>query len=378
MAWALLSSETIDDFAWFFASLQTFGLDKDKIEVIFTDRDHAMAAAIEKCLPGSAHRLCIWHVCENIATNVKNCFDKQEYDQTVRSFLQATSSRDIVTFDRRWKRLVDHVRATQKSTKAETYFEQLYLIKQQIAAYGTLGRVTLGMLSSQRAETINAMIKGLIGTNGTVEELAMTLQRLLRNVSAKQQQQLQKISILPAEFRNDSDMRDVAKDVSAQIFDELVQTVRNATSTFRANKETREVCMFANGSQHVVATIDESSLCSLGCTQEMKMPCAHLVALRIALGEKCLTVDDIDDRWRLTSDDPVIPVLSTLKPAKEIKVPETPNKHARYGVLFSQFKRIVNVVQEDAKLYTEAYKQLHNFADAMHASLKKPALIRTQ
>ena len=74
--------ETTD---WYERSLTAFLAIKGPLEikVILTDREPALATALEIVLPNVKQIYCIWHIEKNIATNCKNGLTKEEFSGIV-------------------------------------------------------------------------------------------------------------------------------------------------------------------------------------------------------------------------------------------------------------------------------------------------------
>ncbi|XP_056691840.1 protein FAR1-RELATED SEQUENCE 5-like [Spinacia oleracea] len=65
-------NESIASFIWLFESfLRSMGGGIPK--TIMTDQAHAIVAAIRDVFPGSRHRLCMWHLGENLKKNIATC-----------------------------------------------------------------------------------------------------------------------------------------------------------------------------------------------------------------------------------------------------------------------------------------------------------------
>ena len=66
----LVSNESTESYVWL---LQTFteAMRQRKPKSVITDGDHAMARALESVWPIADHRLCSWHIEENMVTHIK-------------------------------------------------------------------------------------------------------------------------------------------------------------------------------------------------------------------------------------------------------------------------------------------------------------------
>ncbi|KAL6623021.1 hypothetical protein ACP70R_032900 [Stipagrostis hirtigluma subsp. patula] len=66
---ALLENQKADTFGWLFKAFLEV-MNGKKPALIMTDQDSAMRSSIKEILPGTLHRLCVWHIWRNI---VKHC-----------------------------------------------------------------------------------------------------------------------------------------------------------------------------------------------------------------------------------------------------------------------------------------------------------------
>ncbi|XP_058068737.1 protein FAR1-RELATED SEQUENCE 5-like [Magnolia sinica] len=70
---ALLYDETIESFKWLFETFLSAMSEKQPMTIL-TDQDAAMANAIASVMPGTYHRLCIWHIYQNAAKHLSHVF----------------------------------------------------------------------------------------------------------------------------------------------------------------------------------------------------------------------------------------------------------------------------------------------------------------
>ncbi|KAM1631202.1 hypothetical protein ACFX2K_019235 [Malus domestica] len=71
---ALLYAETTATFSWLFDTFVK-AMSGKKPKTILTDQDAAMAKALFEKWPQTCHRLCIWHIYQNAAKQLKNVFE---------------------------------------------------------------------------------------------------------------------------------------------------------------------------------------------------------------------------------------------------------------------------------------------------------------
>lgn len=68
----LLSNESTESYVWILKTfLKTFG---KAPTMLVTDEDAAMKNAIERVMPQSLHRLCMWHITQKLPNKVSNPF----------------------------------------------------------------------------------------------------------------------------------------------------------------------------------------------------------------------------------------------------------------------------------------------------------------
>jgi hypothetical protein len=73
VAFGLLDAEDIHSFEWFNSTFtDAVGSDAVKrIRVIITDGQSAFVSTLSRSFPGAAHHRCLWHIEQNLATNLK-------------------------------------------------------------------------------------------------------------------------------------------------------------------------------------------------------------------------------------------------------------------------------------------------------------------
>lgn len=72
---ALLYDESADSFSWLFEAFLE-AMSRKQPKTILTNQPAAMAEAISKNFNESHHRLCVWHIYQNAATNLSHVFNR--------------------------------------------------------------------------------------------------------------------------------------------------------------------------------------------------------------------------------------------------------------------------------------------------------------
>ncbi|XP_073292393.1 protein FAR1-RELATED SEQUENCE 5-like isoform X5 [Primulina huaijiensis] len=76
---AFLANEKVESFQWLFEVFKKSMRGKCPI-TLFTDQDQAIATAITKVFPQTRHRLCLWHLQQNVAT-IKHWRSKEQNNE---------------------------------------------------------------------------------------------------------------------------------------------------------------------------------------------------------------------------------------------------------------------------------------------------------
>ena len=190
LATTMVMNEDHESFEWCFAEFKkAFGVEST---AIFTDSDPALARAIAKELPHSKHYLCTFHLSLNLTTNCKAAFPRDERPKTDQKKKGATKDA-WWGFKSAWWRLVkdsDQARQATYSTqwvglkglveaqrgggrdaaveKALAWLGDLYKRREKWAAPWTWGVMTLGIHSTQRAESVHNAFKAYLNRAGGV------------------------------------------------------------------------------------------------------------------------------------------------------------------------------------------------------------------
>jgi zinc finger SWIM domain-containing protein 3 len=122
-------------------------LQKHPISMI-TDGDLAMQRTIRMVWPRSNHRLCVWHIQQNIVCHMSDDAVKEEF----RSLIYDTSS--IEDHDRKWLYFLER----NKLTSEEPWMHQMYQMRKLWCAPYLAGRCFLGLSSNHWSESLNSML----------------------------------------------------------------------------------------------------------------------------------------------------------------------------------------------------------------------------
>ncbi|KAJ1263375.1 hypothetical protein BS78_09G179800 [Paspalum vaginatum] len=107
-----------------------------------------MQRAIRVVWSNSNHRLCVWHIEQNIVCNLHNDVIREEF----RTFLYDRCS--IAELERKWLELLER----NKVTSEESWLHQMYQMRDLWCAAYQVGRCFLGLRSNQRSESLNSSL----------------------------------------------------------------------------------------------------------------------------------------------------------------------------------------------------------------------------
>ena len=143
----IISHETSQAYEWMLRTFSDCMAQKQTISVI-TDGDLAMQRAIRVVWPDSNHRLCIWHIQQNIVRHLHDDDVKEEF----RSFIYDTSF--IEEHEIKWIQFLQR----NKVTSEESWLHQMYQMRKLWCAPYLEGRCFLGLSSNQRSESLNSVL----------------------------------------------------------------------------------------------------------------------------------------------------------------------------------------------------------------------------
>ncbi|CAN6242184.1 unnamed protein product [Urochloa humidicola] len=141
----ILSDETIVSYVWLLHALLEAMHQKHPISLI-TDGDASMARAIGIVMPKADHRLCSWHIEENVLKRF--CGAKV---QEFRKFIY--NAMEVDEFDRLWREFRDKHNISEDNL----WMNRLYDLRRKWAKTFTRDRHFLGMQSNQRSESLNSV-----------------------------------------------------------------------------------------------------------------------------------------------------------------------------------------------------------------------------
>jgi len=169
----IISHENKNSYEWLLRTFSDANIQKHPISVI-TDGDLAMQRAIRIVWPNSSHRLCGWHIEQNLVRNVHNDKLKEPF----RVFMYDCCS--IQEIDRKWLAFL-----AENEVPKDSWLYQMYEVRKIWCAAYHVGKCYLGLRSNQRSESMNARLQMQLDGKMTmlemVEHYETCLSRVRRN-----------------------------------------------------------------------------------------------------------------------------------------------------------------------------------------------------
>lgn len=231
---SLTCDETIPSFEWVFRQLLK-AVNGVHPRTIFTDEDNAMSEAILSTFPQTQHRLCIWHLNKNYIKNlgpilkeklkvplIQGALSKFAYDTFVekeeweRKFM---NFKDMLVFEAATSGV-----GAESMKKLTNYVDKLFLLRYKWAKIFNEASIHLGVMSTQRSESINSLLKRYTTDCTSPLELFRIMEQLVyerRQLNSS----ISKIAQPVRLSRNYPILKGVAVEVYQPVIDELEATI---------------------------------------------------------------------------------------------------------------------------------------------------------
>ena len=175
IAYCLSERQDTDTFVWIFqyvARVINRQPAVTKLGAVFSDRDHAIAAAIKKVWPNVFHGICLWHLHENLAKNLSSLLTSS-LQLFMHDFWETYRMGSPETFEVAWEQLLS------RWPSAVQYLQYYIYPDREKWAWAWVGsRFTVGLRTTGRVECEhkNYNLLGL-GSHSTLNEVFDTLCR---------------------------------------------------------------------------------------------------------------------------------------------------------------------------------------------------------
>ncbi|XP_047961915.1 protein FAR1-RELATED SEQUENCE 5-like [Salvia hispanica] len=170
---ALLYDETIETFEWLFDAFEDAMMGK-RPKTILTDQDQAMSAALASKWPSTYHRLCVWHIFQNAAIHLSNVF------ASFKNTFAADFSRCVYDFEEEsefidaWNGMLE-----KYNLQDNQWLKRMFSLREKWALVYGRNTFCADMVSTQRSECMNAVVKHYVNYKNNIVEVFHHFQRLI-------------------------------------------------------------------------------------------------------------------------------------------------------------------------------------------------------
>ncbi|KAK7272029.1 hypothetical protein RJT34_28375 [Clitoria ternatea] len=171
---ALIADETIYTFAWL---LQTWliAMGERAPQVILTDQNEAIKAAVATFLPGTRHCFCLWHILEKIPKQLE--FLSTWHDSFMEKFHKCIyKSWTEEKFEKRWWKLVDRF-----NLRNVEWFQSLYNDRTCWVPTFMKDISFAGLSTSSRSESLNSLFDNYIHVDTSLREFIEQYRMILED-----------------------------------------------------------------------------------------------------------------------------------------------------------------------------------------------------
>jgi hypothetical protein len=380
LAVAILHHQTTDSFSWALEQMKSSvsTVTWDSIGCVITDGDAAMAAALADKMPRAHHLRCRYHLETNLRSNL----------------LQPLGLTNLEQFITRWKAVIaEETEASFTAAKAllhrdypaaRTYLERHHWVNErQFAECFLAGVTSLGLRSTQRVESWNALLKGMLEVKSTTS-LSILFQSLQFSASEVDRRSLKLAAEEAARLPPSVQQRSFEHEIHPHLthyaatkikhqFD-LQHNYAHVEKAFAGEDtvwyvwDARPADDKAEQKREVQAKEDFMH-CSCGYPTTHLLPCRHVLHINLRLYRAAFQRRQVGPRW-LKYHKPVLAAASDAAEPLSAPPPSIPNfnpslvqagslpaRRARYGQLLGYCTTICTRAAE--------------YKDIFHATLTK-------
>ncbi|XP_078149278.1 protein FAR1-RELATED SEQUENCE 5-like [Carex rostrata] len=275
-------------------------------EAVITDGDLAMREAIKSVLPGTAHRICTWHMGENAKKYIRD-------SEVMRMFHKLMSKAySPEEFENKWQEFDDNVSKREKSRK---WLQKIYASKQIWAGAFVKNKMFLGMSTSQRSESLNAKIHKYMNSRLSLCKAVQQLERCVTSMRTKEAEldcrSSQTFPVLTTPFYNleKSAANNYTRKVFAIVREEIEKSEKFVVIQEPESNTSSTYILAPKGKLESRVNVDcfvsEGNIEKVTCTcyklECEKIPCSHVFAVLIHLDVTFIPQCCIDERWTKTA-----------------------------------------------------------------------------
>ncbi len=297
----ILSNESVSSYVWLLQTLLE-AMHQKHPKSLITDGDASMAKAITKVMPNTDHRLCSWHIEENM-----KCHLRRQKLADFKKFLY--DAMDVDDFERCW---VEY-KAKYGFNENNLWISMMYELRKKWSTAYMKGTRFLGMRSNQRSESLNSRLHRHLDRKMSlvdlVEHYEFCLSRIRRNEAVLDARASQSVSFtticadpleksaariyMPAMFKKV--WAEIRKLYEWEVFNVARQ---DGAGVFTVASKDNNVVQV-----HVWCTFEEQSMNSANCDCKKLecdgIPCSHVCAVLKFLGVGTIPHCCVMVRWTM-------------------------------------------------------------------------------
>ncbi|XP_058092417.1 protein FAR1-RELATED SEQUENCE 5-like [Magnolia sinica] len=335
---------------------------------ILTDQDAAMANAIASVMPGTYHRLCIWHIYQNAAKHLSHVFKGStsfEHDLN-RCIYDYEYEEEFLTV---WNNMI-----LKYNLMDNKWLQNLFKEKEKWALVYGRNTFCADMKSTQRSESMNNLLKNYLNSKYdllrffTHYERTVASRRYKESMTDFKMRQSTLVMFLDVKILNET-----AKVYTPEVFEmfqeEYKKHLRYSISKCGEFSTIAEYCVYNDKDERRTVrfdSLDGTMTCSCKKFEFVGILCSHAMKVLDFYNIKEVDPRYIMKRWR--------------RDAKEgfgrdhTRVP-TKGEHnivfgKRYKYLCSKLHRIIAMAEEHDELFKFADKYTDKFHDEMMERMK--------
>jgi zinc finger SWIM domain-containing protein 3 len=296
---AVLSDETTKSYIWLLESFLMAMRQKHPRSLI-TDGDHAMGRAIYVVMPDAFHRLCSWHIEQNMLRHLRK--------EKLKDFRKLIYERmEVEEFERRWAEYMQQYGFSEK----DTWLMRMYDLREKWSAAYTKDGYFLRMRSNQRSESLNSGLHNHLDRMMSMVDLLEHSQfyksRIRRNERENDAKASQSVPF--TELKDDPLLKSAARIYTPVMF-KMVKEQFVKSAVWEISETTQEDAILVRfvvssewGKHDVRCVFGETSLESVNChcrkMEREDIPCAHVFRVLKHCGMRNIPSCCVAVRWTM-------------------------------------------------------------------------------
>ncbi|CAN1160370.1 Protein FAR1-RELATED SEQUENCE 5 [Linum perenne] len=296
---ALLANESEPNYVWVLETLPTAMGNKEP-SVVVTDGDRSMLSAIKKVFPDARHRLCSWHLNNNVISRIK-----QNLNFTKEWLTFVYANYEEVEFEHQWQAFVENCGLQDDKWVREHLYD-----RHDAWAHTYLQSTFLaGITTTSRCEGINSQLGRYLNNRYNLFGVFTHFTRWMRDLREKEVKMdfessysLPEIKYVALKSIELSGAHAFTRKVFYEFRDELGKSIGVTTSSFESSEQlhTYKLSTLNNTNKTWEAKFDVSNLsvkCSCSKFEHTRIPCSHMLYILKEEHRGELPSSFVDTRW---------------------------------------------------------------------------------